>query len=72
VGRVAVIGEGHRAQGWVLGGALVLPAVGPEAVRSAWAALPGDVEVVILTQAAAVALGEVPERARRLRVVMPG
>jgi hypothetical protein len=57
--RVAVIGEGVRVQGFALGGALVLAAEDPAAVRAAWRTLPGDVAVVVLTPRAADALRHV-------------
>ena len=69
MGRVAVIGEGVRVSGFALAGALVLPAETDVEVRSQWASLPDDVDVVILTDAAARQVG-VPDRGP-LRVVMP-
>ena len=72
MGTVAVIGEGTAVCGYVLAGALVVPAEDDEAVRAAWAALGSDVEVVVLTAAAAAALGSVREAALLpLTVVMP-
>ena len=56
VGTVAVIGEEAVVRGFGLAGALVLPAADPAAARAAWSALPADVDVVILTPAAAAAL----------------
>jgi vacuolar-type H+-ATPase subunit F/Vma7 len=67
-GRVAVIGELVRVQGFGLAGALVLPAEEPADVRAAWRSLPAAVVVVILTPAAADAL---PERKGRLTAVLP-
>jgi hypothetical protein len=57
-----------------LAGAVVLVADAPEAVREGWRGLPEDVDLVILTPAAAEALG--PEPGERpggcpLTVVMP-
>jgi vacuolar-type H+-ATPase subunit F/Vma7 len=60
MGTVAVIGEETLVRGYALAGALVLAADDAEAVRAAWRDLPGDVAVVILTEAAAQAD---PERA---------
>jgi len=57
VARVAVLGEGPAVQGYALAGALVLTAADDAAVRAQWAALPADVAVVVLTAAAARALG---------------
>jgi vacuolar-type H+-ATPase subunit F/Vma7 len=56
MGGVAVIGEEPLVRGFGLAGALVLPAADAPAARAAWAALPDDVAVVILTAAAAAAL----------------
>jgi vacuolar-type H+-ATPase subunit F/Vma7 len=71
-GRVAALGEPIRVQGFALAGALSVAAEEPEAVRRAWESLPHDVVVVVLSPAAAGALGE-RRRARRgiLTVVMP-
>lgn len=73
MGRVAVIGAGTAVSGYALAGALVLTAEDADAVRSAWAGLPDDVVVVVLTAAAERALG--PEAATTrppFAVVMPG
>jgi len=51
--RVAVIGDGVRVSGYALAGALVCPAANREEARAAWAALPPDIAVVILTADAA-------------------
>ena len=59
-GTVAAIGEEVLVAGFGLAGVRVLPAERPEAVRAAWRDLPGDVALVILTPAAAAALGEPP------------
>jgi vacuolar-type H+-ATPase subunit F/Vma7 len=81
VGRIAVIGESSRAAGFALAGALVLPAEDAAAAREAWLSLPADVEVVVLTAAAAAAIdtpdspGSLPTSRLRsetpLTVVMP-
>jgi vacuolar-type H+-ATPase subunit F/Vma7 len=55
--RIAALGEEVRVQGYALAGAVVIAADGPEAVRSAWRTLPEDIAVVVLTPAAAAALG---------------
>ena len=57
MGRVAVIGEETVVSGYALAGVLVLPADGDDAVHGAWSSLPDDVQVVILTSAAARTLG---------------
>ncbi|MFH9860418.1 hypothetical protein [Streptomyces sp. NPDC017202] len=76
VGRVAALGERSRVAGLALAGALVLAADDPEAVRRAWRSLPDGVDLVILTPAAAEALGRdldptVSAGRRRLTTVMP-
>ena len=60
----AAIGEEPLVRGFALAGALVLPASGADEVRSAWAELADEVAVVILTEAAATALGDLPEKQR--------
>ena len=70
MGRVAVIGEDVRVEGFGLAGALVRPAYGEDAVRAAWDGLAEDVVVVLLTPAAATALAGVAPGGR-LTVVMP-
>jgi len=70
-GRVAALGEGTRVAGFGLAGALIRVAENPDEVRDAWRALPGDVAVVVLTPAAAEALGAERERGWPLTVVMP-
>jgi vacuolar-type H+-ATPase subunit F/Vma7 len=72
VGRVAVLGEETAVAGYALAGAMTVYAEDAAAVRAAWAALPDDVDVVILTRRAADALG--PARTAspdRLSVAMP-
>ncbi|MCK2218960.1 hypothetical protein MF672_034965 [Actinomadura sp. ATCC 31491] len=59
MGRIAVLGESARVLDFGLAGAVVVPADTPEAVRLAWATLPSEVLVVILTPMAARALGPV-------------
>ena len=54
---VAVIGAGPAVRGYAMAGALVLPAEDDAAVRACWRRLPPDVVVVVLTAAAARALG---------------
>ena len=57
MGRVAAIGESVRVQGLALAGVLVLPGDDAGAAVASWSALPEDVDVVILTEQAAAALG---------------
>lgn len=69
---VAAIGAPLQVAGFALAGARVYPAVDDDQVRAAWQGLPDRVAVVILTQAAADALGA-DRRALQapLTVVMP-
>ena len=72
MGRFAVIGNEARVAGFRLGGAAVIPAATPDDARAAWATLPADVAVVVLTPEAATALAPEIERTDRvLSVVMP-
>lgn len=57
MGRVAAIGAEPLVRGFGLVGVLVLPAEDDDAARTAWQRLPGDVELVILSPAAAAAIG---------------
>jgi vacuolar-type H+-ATPase subunit F/Vma7 len=67
---IAVLGELHRVEGFALAGATVFGAADADSVRDAWARLPDDVAVVVLTPAAADALEDVVQE-RPLRVVLP-
>lgn len=71
MGTVAAIGEQVRVAGLALAGVAVLPAEDAGAVRSAWAALPDRVELVLLTAAAAAALGPAAAGERPLTAVLP-
>lgn len=67
-----MIGEHAAVSGYALAGVLVLPAEDDDAVRGAWSRLPGDVQVVILTDRAARSLGDVRTAALLpFTVVMP-
>jgi vacuolar-type H+-ATPase subunit F/Vma7 len=57
VGRVGVLGEAVRVQGYALAGAVPIVAESPEEVRQAWTGLAGDIVLLVLTPAAAAALG---------------
>ncbi|MCX5062719.1 hypothetical protein OG895_35210 [Streptomyces sp. NBC_00201] len=57
---IAAIGERLRIVALESAGVLLRPAEEPEAVPAAWQGLPPDVELVIVTPAAAEALGEGP------------
>jgi vacuolar-type H+-ATPase subunit F/Vma7 len=72
VPKVVVLGEALAVAGFGLGGAVTMPADDPTAVRRSWAALPADTAVVVLTAAAADALGaRTDERPGVLTVTMP-
>lgn len=60
MGAVVVIGERARVSGFALAGAEVVVAEDPESVRRAWDALDDDAGLVIVTPAAAAALGTEP------------
>ncbi|MGZ8437163.1 MAG: hypothetical protein ACXWXR_01320 [Candidatus Limnocylindrales bacterium] len=71
--RVVVLGEPGRVGGFRLAGVTVIDADGPDEVGRAWAALPTDTTLLILTPKAAEVVGaRLPERARLTWVVMPG
>lgn len=61
---VAAIGERVRVLGLVSAGVAVFPADDPEAVRAAWHGMPPEVGLVIVTPAAAAALGAGPLEGR--------
>ncbi|MFI1200807.1 hypothetical protein K2224_38500 (plasmid) [Streptomyces sp. BHT-5-2] len=72
MGVVVAIGERARTAGFALAGAQVGPADDPDRVRAFWRELPADAALVVLTPAAAAALGpEVLDAAEPLTVVMP-
>ncbi|MGW9029082.1 V-type ATP synthase subunit F [Streptomyces sp. NPDC055722] len=74
MGTVAAIGARSKVSGLALAGVDVLVAEHPDAVREAWRTLPGTVSLVIVTAAAAKALGTEtaqPDPSRPLTVVMP-
>jgi vacuolar-type H+-ATPase subunit F/Vma7 len=74
MGRVAALGEQARVAGLALAGVVVLVSEEPDAVRRNWRELPDDVDLVILTSAAADILGPQagPRQDRRpLIAVMP-
>lgn len=71
---IVAIGEQERLRGFALAGVKLAVADDPAGARVAWAALPPEVSLVILTPAAHAALtaGELDPRGQRLWVVMPG
>jgi vacuolar-type H+-ATPase subunit F/Vma7 len=56
--RAAAIGPEALLAGYALAGVEVLPAAGDAAVRAAWEALPGEVELLILAPEALAVLRE--------------
>ena len=72
MGQVVVLGEPARVMGYALAGALVIEAEGEEVAR-AWASLPPETSLVVLTPAAARALDRatLAERRDALVVTMP-
>lgn len=71
MGTVAVLGEPERVHGYALAGALVVPAVGADAMRRAWHRLDEHTVLVVLTRAAAESLIEEVRDTALLTVVMP-
>ena len=71
---IVVVGESHLVEGFVLGGARVIPADRPEEVRRAWEQLPEEAICILTPNAAEVvsALADPGGPSRRLSVVMPG
>ena len=67
--RIAVFGESPVVDGWALAGSLVVTAAGEAEVGRAWERLPEDIEVVVVTSAAAALLGD--RAAERMVVVLP-
>jgi vacuolar-type H+-ATPase subunit F/Vma7 len=72
-GRIAAIGQEHRISGFALAGGLSVPTGTAQGVRAAWAALPDDVVLVLLTPEAAEALADelADPSSSRLTAVMP-
>jgi vacuolar-type H+-ATPase subunit F/Vma7 len=70
---IAAIGELARIGGFALAGVQIAVAEHPDAVRTAWRGLPGDVDLVILTPAARAALQAegLGQADQRLWAVMP-
>jgi vacuolar-type H+-ATPase subunit F/Vma7 len=71
VGAVIVIGEPALVAGYAMAGVTTMPAQGPDEVRRAWESLPSGTTLVILTAAAADALGGQLSGADPLTAVMP-
>jgi vacuolar-type H+-ATPase subunit F/Vma7 len=71
VGAVVVIGEPALVAGYAMAGATTMPAQGADEVHRAWDGLPSGTTLVILTAAAAAALGGRLSGAEPLTAVMP-
>lgn len=72
MGVLVALGESALVEGFGLAGATVMCADDPDSVRRAWASLPDDVAVVLLTaEAAAVLSDSEPPRGELLTAVMP-
>lgn len=72
MGRIVAIGEEARIMGFALAGVVICPAADAGTVRAAWRDLRTDDALVILTAAAAEALGDEAVRTRPpLTAVMP-
>jgi vacuolar-type H+-ATPase subunit F/Vma7 len=72
-GAVVAIGDPARLAGYALAGVRVLPARTPSEASAAWRGMSGEVGLVLLTAAAAEAVGagrQAPDGP--LTVVMPG
>jgi vacuolar-type H+-ATPase subunit F/Vma7 len=69
--RVAALGSWTELAGYALVGVEVVDVIGPEAVRHAWEALPGDVGLVLLTPAARACLPDPLLPRERLWAVTP-
>ncbi len=69
MGRVVVLGEPPLVAVWALAGAVVREVRTDDEVRSAWRALPDDVDVVVLTGHASEVLG--PRPPGPVTVVLP-
>lgn len=71
VGRIVVLGEAVRVDGYALAGATVVHAENPDDARRAFRTMPGDVVLVVLTPAAARALRVERDAPAVLTAVMP-
>lgn len=72
MGVLVALGESALVEGFGLAGATVMCADDPDSVRRAWASLPEDAEVVLLTPNAAAVLSDSgAPREELLTAVMP-
>ncbi len=69
--RVVAIGSSTELAGYALAGVEVVAAIGPDAVRTAWAELDPDVALVLLTPDARRELPDRLERTDVLWTVLP-
>lgn len=69
--RVAALGAWSQLAGYGLVGVEVVDAPDPESVREAWAALPADVGLVLLTPEARLALPDALAPGERFWTVVP-
>ena len=71
MGGIVVIGEPALVAGFAMAGATTMPAQGADEVLRTWESLPSGTTLVILTAAAAAALGGRLSDADQLTAVMP-
>jgi hypothetical protein len=70
-GRIAVVGEECEIGVYRRTDALVCAAENPDAVLAAWRSLPDDVDIVIVTAAAATCIDATPWGSTRRTIVLP-
>jgi vacuolar-type H+-ATPase subunit F/Vma7 len=72
MGRIGVLGDRHRIQGFAMAGVEAFAADTDDDLSAAWQSLPSDLAVLILTPQAATALAErLHERRDLLVAVLP-
>ncbi|MGZ6300195.1 MAG: V-type ATP synthase subunit F [Candidatus Limnocylindria bacterium] len=72
MGRIGILGNRHRIQGFALAGVETFAADTQEDLAAAWSKLPSDMAVLILTRQAAGALADrLAERRDLLVAVLP-
>ena len=70
--RIVVLGDPGRVRGFRLAGATVIDAVGARGIERAWASLPDDTAVLVVTADVATVLADrFDERPRVTWAVMP-
>jgi hypothetical protein len=70
-GRIAVVGEESEIGVYRGTDVLLYVAEDPDAVLAAWRSLPADIDVVIVTAAAATCIDAAPEGSTRRILVLP-